>query len=286
LACPVRLERSCPDERGTAPGGPANPIERLRIRMHGAGYSMHRHECYAVGLTLAGVQAFWFRGERRRSLPGQVLVIHPDERHDGCNGDEATLEYLMLYVAPAALASASERGVRAPLPFIPDAVRRSARLGRVISEAFADFPTALGELAEADLLVRLADALGREAGPAGEEHRPVDRRATALARNLLDAQFGERITAGSLESATGRSRYALARQFRAAYGTSPHQYLLGRRLRAARGLIGSGAGLAETALLCGFADQSHLTRHFRRWMGLTPGQFRSQCKAGEMVLGG
>jgi AraC-like DNA-binding protein len=282
---PVRLEHSCSGE--TRGGGVASPgaIERLRIRIRGAGYAMHRHDSYAVGRTLAGVQAFWFRGERRLSLPGQVLVIHPDEPHDGRNGDEAALDYLMLYVAPAALASVSENVGGLPLPFIPDAVRNSTALASIVAEAFSDFPDALPDLMEADLLSRLSLALNVEGGITGNRPRFVDRRAVSLARELLETGCDEPITADRLERATGHSRYALARQFRAAYRTSPHQYLLACRLRRSRRLIAEGIGLAETALLCGFADQSHFTRRFKRGLGLSPGEFRRRWGAGEIALG-
>jgi hypothetical protein len=44
---------------------------------------------YAIGITLAGVQVFRYRGERRHCLPGQCHVLHPDEMHDGGAGSEA-----------------------------------------------------------------------------------------------------------------------------------------------------------------------------------------------------
>ncbi len=72
---------------------------------------------------------------------------------------------------------------------------------------------------------------------------------------------------------TGLDRFALARHFRAAFATSPHRYLLMRRLQRARAMIGSGDGLAEVAAATGFADQSHLNRHFKKAYGMTPGQW-------------
>jgi transcriptional regulator GlxA family with amidase domain len=58
---------------------------------------------------------------------------------------------------------------------------------------------------------------------------------------------------------------------------SPHQYLIQVRVNNARWLLSAGSGersLAEVASAVGFADQSHLTRHFKRVTGLTPRQFR------------
>jgi hypothetical protein len=69
------------------------PIERVANRLVGAAFSPHRHDTYTVALTMAGVQAFNYRGAMRHSLPGQVLILHPDEIHDGHCRDEAGFSY-------------------------------------------------------------------------------------------------------------------------------------------------------------------------------------------------
>jgi AraC-like DNA-binding protein len=90
---------------------------------------------------------------------------------------------------------------------------------------------------------------------------------------LLDADYARPIESADLERATGLDRFSLARAFRAAFGTAPHRYLMARRVAAARRLIANGAALAEAADACGFADQSHLNRHFKACMGVTPGRY-------------
>jgi AraC-like DNA-binding protein len=77
-----------------------------------------------------------------------------------------------------------------------------------------------------------------------------------------------------LETASGLSRWELARQFRAAYGVGPHRFHLLRRLGIARSLLAEGEPLADIALRCGFADQAHLTRQFKSAFGLSPGRWR------------
>ena len=68
-------------------------------------------------------------------------------------------------------------------------------------------------------------------------------------------------------------RWSLARQFRAAFGTSPSRFRTMRQLDQVRRLIKSGTGLAEAALDAGFADQSHMSRQFKRSYGLTPARW-------------
>ena len=75
--------------------------------------------------------------------------------------------------------------------------------------------------------------------------------------------------------------------FRSALGCRPHQYLVQCRLRHARRLItseGRRRSLTEIALAAGFADQAHLTRHFQRAFGQTPGHWRQQTAKGRVPV--
>src|ERR1044072_8866709 len=92
------LERSCGDWIRTAPASPG--LERIEAQFSGHGFDPHRHDTYAIGFTLLGVQAFRYRGAARRSTAGEGFVLHPDETHDGHGGTRAGFCYRILYVAP------------------------------------------------------------------------------------------------------------------------------------------------------------------------------------------
>ena len=70
----------------------------------------------------------------------------------------------------------------------------------------------------------------------------------------------------------GRSPYHFIRLFRSATGTTPRQYVIRRRVERARELLVGGSGIAEAAARVGFSSQSHLHRHVRKLLGLTPGE--------------
>ena len=150
----------------------------------------------------------------------------------------------------------------------------------MLREAFEDFPGRLGTLQRAAIVAAVADALLRRArrmprpGKTRLGGAPLTR-----ARELLDSATNLAITAEDLEAAAGTDRYTLARGFRAHFGTSPHRYLVGRRLHAARAEIAAGLSLAEAAAAGGFADQSHMTRHFKARFGITPGRYARLLRA-------
>jgi AraC family transcriptional regulator len=74
--------------------------------------------------------------------------------------------------------------------------------------------------------------------------------------------------------------YHFARQFKAATGLPPHQYVIARRVERAKQLLHAGPdlSLAEVALRAGFSDQSKFSHHFKRLVGVTPGQFRTPSR--------
>jgi AraC family transcriptional regulator len=96
----------------------------------------------------------------------------------------------------------------------------------------------------------------------------------------VEEHLGAHPTLEQMAAVAGLSVYHFARQFRAATGLPPHQYVIARRVERAQQLLqaGTGLSLAEVAARAGFADQSQLTRHFKRLVGNTPGQFRTPAR--------
>ena len=272
------LERSC---TGTAAGWLAGPepvegVELLHAWLTTEVYQRHRHDTYAVGVTDRGVQVFDYRGSSRVSTRGQVVVLYPDEAHDGRAGTREGFGYRIVYVEPTRLAEALQglRGGPGPLPFVSEAVSANPALARAVEDAFRG---PLDSLSADSIVVDLAEALlGAERGGARPAAvRRVDVAAVERARQLLDAERARTVHSSELESITGLTRYELARQFRTMLGTSPHRYLLMRRLALARDLIHAARALVDVACEAGFADQGHFTRVFRSAFGLTPARYRA-----------
>src|SRR5947209_5113963 len=133
------LERSC---QGTVAGwldssGPAGGVELFSAWFAGEAYQTHRHDTYAIGVTDSGVQVFDYRGSVHASTPGQVVVLYPDEAHDGRAGTGEGFGYRIVYVEPFLLTDAVRTlcGRPCPLPFVSepasmarDRDRKSTRL--------------------------------------------------------------------------------------------------------------------------------------------------------------
>jgi AraC-like DNA-binding protein len=272
------LERSCRRRIAgwIASATPGAGVELFSAWFAGRAYQRHRHETYAIGLTHSGIQVFDYRGSACSSTPGQVVALYPDEPHDGRAGTAEGFGYHIVYVDPGRLVEAVRalRGKPYPLPFVREAVSTNLALSRAIHEAFRG---PLEPLATDSLVLELARGLmaGERHGSGPMVSRRVDVRAIERARQFLDAERTRIVHSAELESITGLTRYDTCRQFRIMFGTSPHRYLLMRRLEFARDQIRRARPLAEIACDAGFADQAHFTRVFKSGLGLTPSRYRA-----------
>lgn len=240
--------------------------QRIEAHLSGFQFAPHRHDTYAIALTLQGVQCFDYCGAARHSLPGGVVVIHPDERHDGRPGTSDGFRYRSIHIEPAriqAMLGGSE------LPFIEQGTSTDPRLVKPVRALLSDYARPLGALELDDALFDLSTALAALSMPR-QRARRIDRGAAERAREFMLDHWDSDVSLTCLERATGRDRWKLSRDFRALFGTSPYRYLLMRRLERARDMLAGGQMSAEVAASCGFADQSHFIRHFRNAFGVTP----------------
>jgi AraC-like DNA-binding protein len=282
---PDRLERLCTpatppiDNLTVAPS--FRGVERVTAFFRKRGYAPHRHDTYGIGVTTHGVQFFDYRGETRHSLAGDVYVLHPDEVHDGRPGADDGYGYRTLYLNPEIVREALGG---AALPFVRAPIASDPALRRAVWRILGDMIRPIDDLRGTEMVCALANALARISG-ATRAPLQIDAAAIAKARDLLASTIDQSVSSEALENATGHDRWSLSRQFRAAYGVSPHRFQTLRRLEQAQHLIGAGATLADAACRTGFSDQSHLSRHFRSAFGIPPGVWRSLIQSGTPEAG-
>lgn len=155
-----RLGRLCDrSERGSVTlAAPLPGLERIDARFFGDAFVPHRHDTYAIGVTMAGVQRFWYRGEEHFSTNGQVIVLHPDELHDGGAGTQECLRYRMLYLEPEVLRS--NGGLNgAALPFLKEPVISDPTLRQHLFDILGDLTAIQEELFIDEFLANLAERL-------------------------------------------------------------------------------------------------------------------------------
>lgn len=256
-------------------------FERHRYPPGPAGESPpHTHDRYQFCLSLDFPGEYRYRGARHAVPVRSLSVIHPGEVHAARDpSDRPTpTTFWMIYLAPDDLAAAAADvlGRASTLPFFADPV--------ILDRGLADRFGALHALSargaprlEFDdrLLALLAGALVRHAVP---DDRPRNdgpsSGAARLARDYLIDNYAENVSLARLADLTGLSPFQLTRRFRAEIGLPPHTFQLAVRIERAKAMLLAGDAAARVAGATGFADQSHLTRHFKRLVGSPPGRYR------------
>jgi transcriptional regulator of acetoin/glycerol metabolism/AraC-like DNA-binding protein len=118
------------------------------------------------------------------------------------------------------------------------------------------------------------DTLGKMA-PAPQAHGGLSPGAVRRVREYVEAHLSESTDLAMLAAVAGLSIHHFARGFKQSAGMTPHHYLTRKRVERAQDMLANtDHSLSEIAYAVGFSDQSHLARHFRQTLGITPGQFR------------
>lgn len=266
----VKFDKSSGDCVRTLDDGKAG-IRRMEAFFHGAPYSLHRHDSYAIGVTLFGLQCFFYRGCRHHARPGQIHVLFPDELHDGAAGTEDGFRYRIAYIDPWLLQQAlGGRG----LPFVRNPVLTpNDAWGSLLSNLWE--PDIIDdEISRVEIAVEAVHCLEAAAGSGSAGRNSIAFSNLCRAREAIAQNPARRLDATELEHLADMDRWSLARGFRAAFGTSPSRFRTMRQLERARGRLEAGMPLAEAALDAGFADQSHMTRQFRAAFGMSPRQWK------------
>ena len=244
-------------------------------------YPRHSHDYYVISLIERGRQSFSHQGTKHRTPPGGLILINPGEVHTGEAADPQGFELRALYPSTALMETAVfELTGRRALPFFKEvlvdhrwATNNISSLHRAILEGANRLESESRILSTmAELIKRYAD-VGSNEGHLGKEKRAIEQ-----VRWYIEEHFAESITLNRLSQHVAFSPYYLLRAFRAEVGMPPYAYLESVRIRHTQRLIKAGKPLAEVAAEVGFSSQSHMTRQFKKIIGVTPGQYAQQAK--------
>ncbi len=139
-----------------------------------------------------------------------------------------------------------------------------------LAACLSDFDEPVGDLERLDIALTVSDVLEKCAASLPKRRMSLHMTALSHVRDLIVEDPTVLHSAADFEAVTGLDRWTVARQFRTAFGTSPTRFRTMRQLDLARGMIEGGAALCDAAVDAGFADQSHMSRMFKRTYGLTP----------------
>lgn len=258
-------------------------VQLLRASFRARTFPRHSHEGYGVGVIEQGALGFYYRGENVVAPSGRINTVNPDEVHTGQAAVEQGWTYRMFYFSADFLQRMSQDiyGRPVPLPFFTAGVIDDPELARLIQQAhgqLCDQKVARLEK-ESITLAMFSRLLARHTyAPPALDRAGNEQTSIRRVIEYLDAHCAEDISVGTLAGIACLSPYHFIRVFSRHTGLTPHAWLMQLRARKAWELLRLGLPIADVAAQTGFADQSHLTKTFKRILGYTPGQLRNSVQ--------
>jgi len=237
-------------------------------------YPRHWHDEIYLCATLGGTSYLDCRGTALLTRPGTLAIVAPGDIHAnrkiGCSFRCVFLEFRALQNAVEQFVERNIHGFGFRSGLIED--QRTNERFLQVHRSMEDGEPGLGR---DDFAFSFLHELAARHGTAniplprgGNEDFAVRR-----TKQFLDEHYAERVSLHELARWTRLSACHLNRSFRRKIGMPPHEYQLQVRILKAKSFLRLGRSISETASLVGFVDQSHFSRHFKRYVGVTPGKF-------------
>lgn len=250
--------------------------ELLRGRFSDFSYEVHTHDTACFALLTRGAIRIRTRGQEFTARKGDLYAIEADEPHAGCPIDERGWNLRTLYVDTNYLRSlVGESGRRRALD-IKGPIIRDPAMAAMLYAVHRCSQIEGPQLKRQELYMAFAARLLERHVSSARCHSSTapEHRAIRVAREFIDHSIDRNISLTEIADAAGLPAHRLFRSFEKSTGMTPHAYQRQARVRLAKNLIRAHTPLGEIAAATGFSDQAHLTRWFRRMMGVTPGIYQ------------
>ncbi|HEY3255493.1 MAG TPA: AraC family transcriptional regulator [Polyangiaceae bacterium] len=271
------VETDRPGERltvhrvGRLPG-----VEFWTVRDSMRHWAMH-HDTFTASLVASrpSMNATWsYRGRKHDISTGEMQLMEPGEVHTTTHVSEPA-SFFVIWWHPDVLMQASESlglsgAVHLKVSQTDHPGLQASFRGLLAGVQHAQDP-AFVEEQFLDSTLQLLELCGERKPPS---RPPGSHPAMTRVRARLHDEFAESLSLERLAKEVGLSKFHVARCFKEATGVAPHQYQKLLRLQSARRHIERGACVREAAAAAGFADEAHLSRSFRDWLGVSPGVWR------------
>jgi AraC-like DNA-binding protein len=249
-------------------------IEALHARFVKHEYRPHSHRTWTIAVVQRGAARFQLDSTRQRADAGELFVLEPEAVHTGMAAVPEGWAYKVLYVEPAVLHDWTEGDGPAPRAarwvVFQDPSLRAALLAA--HAALADAPNGLAvEEAVLRAVAGLAPHLRGAVAARGRAHG--EHAAVRRARRYVQDRWDQPVSLAELAGVAGLSRFELLRRFAQQNGLTPHAFQRDLRIERARDMLDDGMPAAAVAAACGFADQPHFSRVFKRLVGVPPGAY-------------
>ncbi|CAG9297427.1 AraC family transcriptional regulator [Celerinatantimonas diazotrophica] len=252
-------------------------IELLDAQYERQNFSRHSHEGYTIGVIERGAQCFYRTGSNHVAPQDAIILVNADEMHTGHSAVEGGWAYKAMYPLPEQFQAINQELGNASYgaPYFPNAVVYDPELANQFRLVFNTLAQSENRMLRETLvyasLVKLMLRYGKTPPKLVETSK--SQQQLMRVKEFLDDYPQADVSLEELAKLANISPFHLVRAFQKQFGYPPHAYQIQTRLRYARKLLKAGRSISDTAQDCGFHDQSHFHRHFKKAMGITPKQY-------------
>lgn len=246
-------------------------LEVLRAETNCHRFPIHCHSTLVIQLVERG--ADWCCATNQVARQGEVFIHMPHTAHTGGTMEGSPLHYAAMYPTTnlvAELLGVSQVQIPGNLSFVSKNSELLVLMRRLFSDFFDSQPTAT----ITSLLTQIFQKVFEESQLfLSPSNHSIPHSKIQTARNYLSEHCERDVSIAELSERTELSQFHLIRQFKKQMGITPRQFLISQRVAKSKVCLSRGMSLTDTAYECGFADQSHLNRCFKRVAGYAPGKF-------------
>ncbi|MGF1718477.1 AraC family transcriptional regulator [Vibrio kyushuensis] len=240
-------------------------------------FSKHWHDELAIGIIEEGAEGLLYRGSNLIIPKRHIVAINPAEVHTGFSGGSDGWRYRMFYFNLEELAHQFANHGMPINPIIERPLIFDEALFDELLQLHISLEQSAFELSKESFYILALEKLFTRYGSAREDKAySICSQSSYLARDFICDNFDSNPSLAELEQVSGCSKFQLIRSFKAVFGITPHQYLLLIKVKKAKALLAQGSSCVDASLACGFYDQSHFTRNFKKAFGISPSNYRAR----------
>ena len=272
----MAMKQATKGEKRIALFDPELKVEAYQFQSVMQAFPNHFHEHYVIGFIERGNRNLKVRKTCHFIVPGNLLLFNPGENHSCESRDDQPLDYRCINILPDVMAKAAREifGIDCQPLFEQPVVYQSEFIPE-LRELHSMILRGERGVQKEERFYFLLEQLLRDYAQLGGREPVAELRAEVRAVcDYLAVHATEQISLDTLSEIAGLSKYHLLRAFTKETGITPYSYLETLRIDRAKSLLRQGIAPAEAALSAGFSDQSHFSNAFKRFIGLTPGQYR------------
>ena len=238
-------------------------------------FQRHYHLDYHFGLILEGQQRFVYQGSRYLAGPGDLVLMPPDELHDGHSFSESGYRSQVFVLEPSWLINQLDAHSSTCLSFTHPLIRDPQVFSHLCQAHHALRQGNLSQLAQDCLPYEtFGPLIDRYSHEKSSEPKHLGSQTLATLRDYLMAHLSESIHLWQLANMCSLSPTQFQRHFKATFGLTPYAWLTRLRLEQAMKLLKAGVLGTDVAHQVGFYDQAHFSKAFKQCFGVSPSQIR------------